>query len=81
MTNISNPVVGETIRVPVKSAWTSKINWAQGLSLLASILVVFGIDLEPKTQVEVVAGIQGVQAVLTWVIRTWFTKDVVASSV
>lgn len=63
----------------VKSAWFSKINWTQALALLASVLVVFGIDLDPQTQIAIVAGIQGAQSALTWVLRTFFTKTVTPS--
>lgn len=57
----------------INSAWTSKINWTQALGVVASVLVVFGINIPPETQVAAIAGIQGVQAVATWVFRTWFT--------
>lgn len=57
----------------MNSAWLSKINWTQAFGVLASVFVVFGIDVPPETQVQAVAGIQGAQAVLTWVFRTWMT--------
>lgn len=62
--------------IVAKSAWFSKINWTQGVSLLASILVVFGIDLDPKTQVEIIAAIQALQAVTTWAFRTFGNNTV-----
>lgn len=62
-----------------KSAWLSKINWTQAIGVLASILVVFGIDLDPATQVSVVAGIQGAVAFVTWLMRTFFTRTVTPS--
>ena len=62
--------------VEVKSAWFSKINWTQAVSLLATVLVVWKIDLDPTTQVAIVSAIQGVQAVVTWVFRTWFNNTV-----
>ena len=65
-----------TTTVEIKSAWYSKINWTQALALGASVLVVFGINLPPEVQVQIVAGIQAAQAVLTWVIKTWFTDTV-----
>lgn len=70
-----------TAVVSVKSSWTSKINWTQILSFAASVLVVFGIDLSPETQVMIVAAIQAVQAGITWVLRTFFTKAVTTASV
>lgn len=54
---------------PVKS----KINWTQAVSFIASMLVIFGINLPPETQVAVVALIQAAQSVATWIFRTWFT--------
>ena len=60
-----------------KTSFASKINWTQGLALLASVLVVFGIELPVDVQLAIVAVIQGVQSVITWVIRTWFTKKLI----
>lgn len=70
----------DTVRIDVKSAWTSKINWTQAIAVLASIATVFGLDVDPETQVAIVAGITGVQAVITWVLRTWFTTAVTEAS-
>lgn len=61
-----------------KVSWASKINWAQAIGILATVLALAGIELDPQTQVAVVAGIQGVVAVVTWVMRTWFTKKLIA---
>lgn len=63
----------------VKSAWLSKINWTQALGVLASILAVFGFNLDAQTQLAVVGAIQGVVAGVTWVMRTFFTKSVTPS--
>lgn len=70
-----------TVTVPVKSAWSSKINIAQFVGLLASVGVVFGLDLDTETQAGIVVGIQGAIAAITWVLRTWFTRDIVAASI
>ncbi len=69
-----------TAVVDIKSASSSKINWTQMVAVLASLLIVFGIDLNTETQLMIVAGIQGAQSVITWVLRTWFTKTVTAAS-
>lgn len=71
----------ESTLVETKSAWLSKINWTQAIAFLASILVIFGVDLPPETQVATVAAIQGIQSVVTWVLRTFFTKNITPSSV
>jgi hypothetical protein len=70
-----------TATVEVKSAWFSKVNWTQALALAASVLVIFGINIPPEVQAEVVAGIQAAQAIITWVIKTWFTPTVTPASV
>jgi hypothetical protein len=69
-----------TVSVPVASAWASKINWTQAVALLASVLVLFGINLDPATQVSIIAAIQAIQAVVTWVLKTFFTTTITASS-
>jgi len=66
--------------VPVKSAWLSKINWTQGIAALAMLLTFFGIELDANTQSQMLAGIIGVQAVLTWAMKTFFTSTVTPSS-
>ena len=60
-----------------KTSWASKINWAQAIGILATVLALVGIDLDPETQVAVIAGINGVMAVVTWVMRTWFTTKLI----
>ena len=70
--------------VPVKSAWTSKINWGQALGMIASVLVLVTggkIDLDLATQAQIIAVIQGLVALYTWIMRTWFTASVTPSSV
>ena len=64
-------------KTKTKSSFASKINWTQGLTLLASVLVVFGIELPTDIQLAFVAVIQGAQSVVTWVMRTWFTKELI----
>lgn len=64
----------------MKSAWFSKINWTQFVAFLAMVLTVFGIDLPEDVQAQLVVAIGGFQAVVTWVLRTWFTKDMTYSS-
>lgn len=69
----------ETVEVAIKSGWLSKINWTQAIALLASVLVVFGIDLDVHTQLALVAGIQGAQSVVTWLLKQ-FAKPTVTPS-
>ena len=70
-------------QVDVQSAWISKINWTQAIGIVATILAVVSsnkYEIPAETQISIVAGIQGVQAVVTWVIKTWFTKTITPAS-
>ena len=64
-------------KTETKTGFASKINWTQGFALVASMLVMFGIDVPVEVQAGLVAVIQGVQAVATWVMRTWFTTKLI----
>lgn len=68
------------VQVETKSAWASKINWTQALGVLASVLVLIGIDLPTDVQLSIVAAIQGLQALATWVLKTWFSPTVTTAS-
>jgi hypothetical protein len=71
---------GEYQVVDIKSAWASKINWAQMVAMGAMLLTMFGVNLPPEVQAHVVAGIVAAQAIVTWVIKTWFTKSITPAS-
>ncbi len=69
--------------VPITPAWTSKINWTQAVAILSSIVtLVFGSNagLSPDRQAAIVTVITIIQGVATWIMRTWFTSSVHASS-
>jgi uncharacterized protein (DUF697 family) len=51
----------------------SKINWTQVISMAAMLATVFGFDITPEMQVQILAGITAIGTVLTFVIRTFFT--------
>ncbi len=68
-----------TAVVPVKSAWASKTNWTQAIAVIAMILSFFGFDLDVATQTAILAGIIGVQATITWILRTFFTDSITPS--
>lgn len=70
----------KTVRVEYKSAFLSKINWAQLVAMLAMLFTYFGIDLDAGTQAAVLAGITGISTLITWVMRTFFTTTVTPSS-
>lgn len=64
------------VEVAVKSAWWSKVNWTQAIAMLASVGVIFGLNLSPEEQAKIVATIQGVSGLATIILRTWFTDSV-----
>jgi len=57
----------------LKSTFLSKINWAQLLAVVAMLLTTFGIDLPADVQSSIVAAIVAIQAVVTWILRTFYT--------
>ena len=65
---------------PVKSGWFSKINWTQIGGLLASLAALIGLNVDPQTLTTIVVGIQALIAVVTMVMRTFFTTSVTAAS-
>jgi hypothetical protein len=70
-------------RVQTKSAWLSKINWTQAVAIGASVLVIATggkVDIPLEQQLQIVAGIQAVQGLTTWVFKTWFTPTVTPAS-
>jgi len=68
------------VRVEVKSAWLSKVNWTQAVALLAAWLGAKGISLDAETQVQVVLAVQAIQSAATWIFRTWFNRSVAPAS-
>lgn len=66
--------------VEVKSAFLSKINWTQLISVLASLLIVFGINIPPELQAHLAAAITALSAILTIVMKTWFTTTITPAS-
>lgn len=66
---------------PVASAWTSKINWTQLAGPAATALAYFGLSgIDANTLLAIFAGVQGLQSVVTIVMRTFFTKTITPSS-
>jgi hypothetical protein len=73
-----------TKTVPVKSAWTSKINWANIIAFLgtggsATLWALFGVDA--VTAIKLAASFAMAGQVITFVLRTWFTASVLTPSV
>lgn len=66
-------------QVDVQSAWLSKINWTQAVAVAASLLVFATggkVNIPVETQVGIVTGIQAFSGVVTWVLKTYFTKTI-----
>ena len=51
----------------------SKINWTQIVSMAAMLATVFGLDITPEMQVQILAGITAIGTVATFIFRTFFT--------
>lgn len=64
------------IEVAVRSAWWSKVNWTQAVAMLATLGVIFDLNVSPEDQAKIVATIQGVSGLATIILRTWFTTTV-----
>lgn len=76
--------MADTVLAAVKSAWYSKINWTQAVGAAASVLVLASggaYNIPPEQQAIIVATIQGVQSIVTWILRTWFNSTVPTSAV
>ncbi len=71
----------QTTVVDVKSAMASKINWVQIIGVVAMLGTLTGLfDISATDQAAIVGGILAVQAAVTVILRTWFTKSVTPSS-
>lgn len=67
----------ETVNgVVVKSALLSKINWANALGLLVSVLAFLGIIVPPELKEQVGLAIAAITQVVTIILRTWFNNTV-----
>ena len=62
--------------VAVKSAWLSKINWAQAVSFAAMLATMFGFSIPPEVQAQILAVIVAGTSIMTWLLRTFFNKTV-----
>lgn len=78
------PGLANSVMVPTKSAWLSKINWTQGVSSLAMVLTLVSggkLNLTADQQTAIIVTIGVVGDIATWVIKTWFTPTVTPASV
>ena len=70
----------ETVVVPVKSSFASKINWTQAVGAAGMLLTMYGVNLSPDKQAAIVTVIGLVTQVATWIQRTWFTTSITEAS-
>jgi len=59
--------------ISMNTAALSKINWTQLVSMAAMLATVFGFDISPEIQVQILAGITAIGTVATFIFRTFFT--------
>lgn len=64
-----------------KHWWESKINWVQFVGIFAQMAVWFGYVVPPGLEEQAAVAAASVQAVVTIVMRTWFTDTPVKQSV
>lgn len=77
------PTLTTVAQVDVQSSWASKINWTQAVSGAAMLLTfVTGgkVGMTIEQQAATVTGIGLVTNVVTWIIKTWFTKTITPAS-
>lgn len=81
--SITDPKLTTVAQVDVQSAWMSKINWTQAVGIIASGLVFMTggkVNIPVEQQVAIVTLIQTVTGVVTWIMKTWFTKTITLAS-
>lgn len=69
-----------TVVTTEKSALRSKINWTSAVSAVAVLAALFGFDIPPDMQVNIVGFLGVATPVVTMILRTFFTKSITPSS-
>lgn len=69
------------MNVAIMSAWASKINWTQAFSVIATMAAFFGFNIPKELLPAILVAINAVTAVITIILRTWFTTKVTTASV
>lgn len=73
--------MAETVKVELKSAWWSKINWTQVVQIAASLATFAGLVVPPDLIPQALVVINGVAGLATIVMKTYFTNSVTPESV
>lgn len=66
--------------VSVQSPTLSKVNWAQLVMLVLTLLTYAGIDIDDHTKLVIVEGLVAVGTVVTVIFKTFFTKSITSTS-
>lgn len=69
-----------TVVTTEKSAFLSKINWTQVLTVAFTLLAAFGVNIPEDMKVNLITAVTAIGGLLTVVLRTWFTKSITPSS-
>lgn len=72
-----------TATVPVKSSWSSKINWTQAVAAIVTFAtaLIAAANLPAAQATELTAAVAGIGQLATIVLRTFFTTAVTTASV
>lgn len=71
-----------TVTVPVKSAWASKVNWTQVAAAAATCAtaVIAAANLPAEQAASLTAAVAGIGQIATIIIKTFFTTTVTPAS-
>lgn len=69
-----------TVVTTEQSAWYSKINWTQVLTVVFTMLTAFGFNVPEDLRVNIMAAVTAIGGLLTIVLRTYFTTTITPTS-
>ncbi|MFA7308433.1 MAG: hypothetical protein WC026_17385 [Hyphomicrobium sp.] len=72
--------MAEVVEVEVKSAWYSKINWANVANIAFLVAATFGLNIPDDTKVQLIAGVSAIVSFMTIIMKTFFTPTVTPAS-
>jgi hypothetical protein len=62
------------LEASMNSTTVSKINWTQAVAFFAMVATLFGVDVPDDIKLQLIAAIQALQSIITWVLHTWFPE-------
>lgn len=69
-----------TVIVEEKSSWFSKVNWAQVLTVVFTMLAAFGFNVPEDLRVNIMAAVTALGGLVTIIMRTYFTTTITPAS-